>query len=383
MIRKVLPLIALIMTGSAVAQIGIGTPKANSSAQLDIVAKDKGVLLPRVELKEIYDRSPIIGDVVESLLVYHVGNTAMKAGFYYWKSNMWTPLLSGDTYVDRMNHSFRIGLNPVTNTEALIITDTQNHNIYLSLSDIATNSAFVNAMINNNEFTMKLGNDSNFVTTISNNGDFVENVINKLRGIYGNVSYDSVTNRFYYLDGQGGEQLIDWSSLNTTNESFTLVSDRLIVTDSAGHAVSMPVVDIATNGAFITTLIDHSDLIAKLGDNHSFQTIVKENSLESSLTLTDQTVNQNQVKAGFNFNNGKDLNSIAFSETLTEMEKGSDANALTEYYFIDETGNRDATTIQITADIIDDFDKILADDTVKALLQQFIASAQGDVAVVR
>lgn len=109
MIRKIIPLIALVLSGSAVAQVGIGTKKAANASQLDVVSTDKGVLLPRIKLNDIHDHSMISGDMVESLLVYHVGNANLPAGFYYWKANAWTLLISGDTFIDRQNNTFTIG----------------------------------------------------------------------------------------------------------------------------------------------------------------------------------------------------------------------------------------------------------------------------------
>jgi len=85
MIKKIIPLVALLVSGAAIAQIGIGTEYPTSSAQLDIVSSNKGVLLPRIELKTKDDQSSIKGNLVESLLVYHTGNSNLVAGFYYWK----------------------------------------------------------------------------------------------------------------------------------------------------------------------------------------------------------------------------------------------------------------------------------------------------------
>lgn len=266
MIKKIIPLAALLLSGSAIAQIGIGTEYPASSAQLDIVSSNKGVLLPRIELKASDDRSSIKGNLVESLLVYHTGNTNLVAGFYYWKEDRWSQLVSTDTYIDRKNNTFTIGVNPTKNgEESLIITDTENHRVYLS------------------------------VAAIANNSTFIEN----------------------------------------------------------------------------------------LGDNIEFKQIINDNSIVSTLNLSDSSVNSDEVIAGFTFNNGKSLNSIQFAETLTAMAKGTDLNGLIEYYFIDETGNRDNVIIQVTQDIITDFEKIINDTTVNNLLKQFISTATGDVSVVR
>jgi len=266
MIKKIIPLVALLVSGAAIAQIGIGTEYPTSSAQLDIVSSNKGVLLPRIELKTKDDQSSIKGNLVESLLVYHTGNSNLVAGFYYWKDNVWSQLVSTDTFIDRKNNTFTIGANPTKNgEESLIITDTENHKVYLA------------------------------VAAIANNSTFIEN----------------------------------------------------------------------------------------LGDNNEFKQIVNTNSVVSTLTITDSTVNSDEVIAGFTFNNGKNLNSIQFAETLTAMAKGRDLQGLTEYYFIDETGNRDDVIIQVTQDIITDFEKIINDATVNNLLKQFISTATGDVSVVR
>lgn len=266
MIKRIVPLISIILSGSALTQVGIGIKKATSSTQLEIKAIKKGVLLPRVELENKNTFSPIEGDRVESLLVYHIGNSSLKAGFYYWKNNAWTPLLSGETYVDRMNNTFVIGENPTKNNEdSLIITDIENHSVYLAVADIANNQ----------------------------------------------------------------------------------------------------------------------DFITKFGDNTTFKTLVKNNSDETNLTFKDGATNPSQIQASFTYNNGKSTTVVQFEETLTELEKGVDAKQLTEYYFIDEIGNRDAIAIQVSQDISNDFGKIIADNSVKTLLQQFLSTASGNISVVR
>lgn len=74
------------------AQVGIGTPTPANAAMLDVEAADKGILIPRVQLKEIADFAPIDGDKVESLLVYNTGSVLAK-GFYFWSNNMWNQII--------------------------------------------------------------------------------------------------------------------------------------------------------------------------------------------------------------------------------------------------------------------------------------------------
>ncbi|WP_353161896.1 hypothetical protein [Myroides odoratus] len=292
--RKVIPLLTLILCGSAMAQVGIGTKRAASSAQLEIVAERKGVLIPRVKLEALTSFRPIEGEQVESLLVYHIGENNLEAGFYYWRNNTWIPLLSGDTITDRMNNTFTIGANPTKNNEeSLIITDSENHSVYLAIAEIANNETFIANLVDNQSFITKLGDNIEFINQITNNNEFVEQIINNLKGKYGNVNYNATTNKFVYYDEQGVEHEIDWSSLNTTNVSFTLVNDFLVVTDSAGNAVRLAVAEIANNETFITNLVDNQSFITKLGDNIEFI-----NQITNNNEFVEQIINNLKGKYG-------------------------------------------------------------------------------------
>ena len=255
---------------------------------------------------------------------------------------------------------------------------------------IANNDVFVTELVDNQEFITKLGNKVEFIEQITNNSEFITNIIEELKGTYGNVGYDTVNNTFFYYDENKQPVVISWDALgNTKIATFEIdeVKDVLIITDTDGGNFAVAISDlgkiIANNDVFVTNLVDNQEFITKLGDNQEFKTIIKGNSATSAVTLTDGTVNVEAVKAGFTFNNGKDLTTVEFAETLTAMEKGADAAGLIEYYFVDETGNHDDVIIQVTQDIITDFEKIINDNTVKTLLQQFISSATGDVSVVR
>src|SRR5690606_41886296 len=70
------------------AQVGIDTPTPANSSQLDIVADNKGVLIPRVALTSTAIFAPISGTEVESLLVYNTATAGdITPGFYYWCNN--------------------------------------------------------------------------------------------------------------------------------------------------------------------------------------------------------------------------------------------------------------------------------------------------------
>lgn len=110
-------LVFLLVFGTATyAQVGVGTVVPNESAILDVVANNKGVLIPRVSLKNTTDITTISNGNVESLLVY---NTQLiddvKPGYYYWLNNKWNKISTADdattpsvgsTLVDNGNGTF-------------------------------------------------------------------------------------------------------------------------------------------------------------------------------------------------------------------------------------------------------------------------------------
>ena len=67
------------------AQVGVGTTSPDPSAILDIYAKDKGVLFPRLTKVE----RDLIKSPTEGLLIYQTNNTP---GYYYYTGTKWDPI---------------------------------------------------------------------------------------------------------------------------------------------------------------------------------------------------------------------------------------------------------------------------------------------------
>jgi hypothetical protein len=84
--------------------IGINTTGAtpDASAMLDVVAADKGLLIPRVALTSTTAASPVTSPAT-SLLVYNTATAGTSPnnvvpGYYFWSGSAWTPLAgSGGT----------------------------------------------------------------------------------------------------------------------------------------------------------------------------------------------------------------------------------------------------------------------------------------------
>lgn len=93
--KNIVLTLSLMMVGlMSFGQTGIGTPNPDPSAQLDVYSTDKGMLIPRVELSQVIDNSPIGNDVANGLLVFNTADqNDVTPGFYYWYNDRWQRLI--------------------------------------------------------------------------------------------------------------------------------------------------------------------------------------------------------------------------------------------------------------------------------------------------
>lgn len=93
--------------------VGIGTTTPNQSARLDVTATNKGMLVPRVMLKNSIDVSTIPGPA-KSLLVFNLKDSAdVKPGYYYWNDTVWTGLISESNFSSNESNDWRVKGNVV------------------------------------------------------------------------------------------------------------------------------------------------------------------------------------------------------------------------------------------------------------------------------
>ncbi len=85
---KRLFLLFALITITTNAQVGIGTTTPNASAQLDVKATNKGVLIPRMTQAQ----RNAIASPATSLLIYQ---TSAAAGYYYYNGSQWIKLATG------------------------------------------------------------------------------------------------------------------------------------------------------------------------------------------------------------------------------------------------------------------------------------------------
>ena len=91
-------LIGIILSSNILfGQVGIGTANPDTSAVLHLESANKGFLMTKVALKSITDNVTILNPAT-GLLVWNNGKDALSVqGFYYWNSNKWNLLSTGNS----------------------------------------------------------------------------------------------------------------------------------------------------------------------------------------------------------------------------------------------------------------------------------------------
>ena len=115
---------------------GINTIAPDNSAQLEVAATNKGVLVPRVALTASNVAAPVTAPAT-SLLIYNTANAGtfpndVFPGYYYWSGTRWRRF--ADTRVDRYTFGpFDIGPNSVTNFTAIAPGINSNSTVLVNL----------------------------------------------------------------------------------------------------------------------------------------------------------------------------------------------------------------------------------------------------------
>jgi hypothetical protein len=181
--RKLLGLL-LVLGTVTYAQVGVGTLVPNESAILDVVANNKGLLIPRVSLKSTKDLTTISSGNVESLLVY---NTELiqdvRPGYYYWADNKWNKLVTSDdstssgglSLVDNTDGTFTFtndkGVKTVIDVPAIVGSKTKN-SIASTLNTLTSNvngNSVSAPIVNTNVLSAKAGQLISTVNGVDSN----------------------------------------------------------------------------------------------------------------------------------------------------------------------------------------------------------------------
>ncbi|RXM41545.1 hypothetical protein BOW57_20615, partial [Flavobacterium sp. YO64] len=371
--NKLLPLFFVLASYSAYSQVGIGTTMPNPSSQLEVVANDKGVLIPRIQLKNITDASTIANGNVNSLLVFNTATAAdIKPGYYYWYDNKWNRIvIAGEIESNKGTVIY----NAVT--KEFVFVDDSGTNQPLDFGSSVKKHETITTLTNNNDGTYTYLNETgenpvtiNVVGDVANNFESIINnpaVTNVLNNFVtkseGTVSFNSTTNEFTYTDASGATKVVNINEIVKGNETITTLTNNndgtyTYLNETGENPVTINVVgDVANNfesiinNPAVTNVLNN--FVTKSEGTVSF------NSTTNEFTYTDasgatQVVNINEIVKG--------------NETITTLEK----NAANDGKYVYKSENDTETTIDVVADVVNNASTIINDPKFVTELTQFV-----------
>ncbi|WP_010254627.1 hypothetical protein [Myroides injenensis] len=279
--KKILLLICALSSLYLQAQekkgIGVGVGVPNKAAMLEVAAKNKGILIPRIELKDNKDQSTIIKNngIPESLLIYNTTNDSSKklsSGYYYWLPNAlqetesrWVKLLNDTDISDIMENQKNI--NVVEGAGVKVLKKEEGKDIEFTVSSGLTSKNGIQLENNSFELGGKLdkateittdelntlaikglqeGNSTNSILVVENDG-----VLRKV---------NAVVPKFFYMPSilLNTEDINTTYSINLYQEYVKQFSNVPANQNSTGKVASLPFIPEATAFEYYVTYIDDS-----------------------------------------------------------------------------------------------------------------------------
>lgn len=275
---------AVLFIMNAQAQVGIGTATPDASAQLEITATNKGLLIPRVVLGGTNDISTITSPKT-SLLVYNTstsgsGTTAVSPGFYYWDGTQWERL-------DLKGTSWSLtGNSGITSNNFIGTLDTQP--IYFRV---------------NNDWAGFIGDMSKSQTFFGLHAGIYSTAAYTSAFGYGALGNYGVPNTGIYNTALGAEAL----NINTSGQFNTGVGARPLYKNNNGSN---------------NTAVGSCSIYSNTSGNY--------NSALGDSAMFSGTVTNNNVAIGHKalFNNNGDENTAVGSMAMSKNIAGKDNTAL-------------------------------------------------------
>ncbi len=302
------------------AQVGIGTPTPADASQLDIVANNKGILIPRVELRTLSNFGPIAGTQIESLLVYNTASITAEniaPGFYYWFESKWERIvnqkqldetinnitdLQGD--VDKIINLLKVAFPSNNLVDPSVDGDTHGGGMVFTPGDATTEPKIEYVYFDGTSYVKK---------------DITSDIINIIRGAESKttiVEYDG--NQYYlseaYIQNGGETDPANWTSVPSgailldvvagvvnnfeefvTNNSVTVDGNtyntieeyiEYISQNSMQDGVTKIVIDATTNQASFQIWDAATDTWVDV-DNSAFKKIVTDNESETTIVKNE------------------------------------------------------------------------------------------------
>ncbi|SDZ64190.1 hypothetical protein SAMN05444397_11287 [Flavobacterium aquidurense] len=374
--NKLLSVFLILSSYTAYSQVGIGTTMPNSSTQLEVVASDKGVLIPRINLTSSTDAVTIKNGNINSLLVFNTATVSdLKPGYYYWYNTKWNRIvISSETN----SIPGTVTYNPTNNVFSYV--DNTGVSQVIDIGAIIKSKETVTTIVGNPDGSYTYTNEAgtavkidivgdvttNFSTIVNNPGvtNIIEQIVDKTKGI---VIFNSTTNQFSYIDNAGNPQLVDISTIVKANETVTTLINNgggsYTYNNESGAAVNIDVVgDVTTNFTTIandpavTNIIQN--IVNKTAGNVTF------NSTTNQFSYIDNSGNTQLV----------DISTIVkANETVTTLINNGGGS----YTYNNESGA--AVNIDVVGDVTTNFTTIANDPAVTNIIQNIVNKTAGNV----
>src|SRR5690554_3885075 len=356
MMKKRLLSVALLMGAwGTYGQVGIGTLTPDNSSQLDVVANDKGILIPRISLTSTTDATTIKNGNVNSLLVFNTNTqNDITPGYYYWYVDKWMRIINHDDVTALDANTTNVSLTVVG--DELVLTDSEDNVVSIPLSEINIPTTVVKNPDGTYTYTNEAGDTvtidatdnviSNF-ENIVNNTNVLNELIEVLGDTYvgGNVYYDGT--QFTYVDQAGDTHIVDIQDIVQANETVTTIvkntDGTYTYTNEAGDTVTIDATDnvISNFENIVNNTNVLNELIEVLGDTYVGGNVYYDGTHFTHIALASYT----------HIVNIQDI--VQANETVTTIVKNTDGT----YTYTNEAG--DTVTIDATDNVISNFENIV------------------------
>ena len=339
----------------------------NKDAILELESNNKGLLFSKVMLKDSKNPAPLSAHAA-GMMVYNTQKIAdVVPGIYYNDGTQWI--------LARQGQASGITYNPVTYT--ITYTDpATNLPVNIDLKDVVKKNETVTSLVKQENGTYLYISESGKTTTINVPADVVNNfqsIVNDnsvrtiLESIFkntgGNVFYDGAN--FTYVDNNGVKQTINIAQIVKANETVTTLIDN-------------------KNGTYTYTAEDGKTTLINVPADvvNNFQTIANDNTVRTIIENIVKNTGGNVFYDGANFtyvdNNGvKQTINIAqivkANETVTTLIDNKNGT----YTYTAEDGK--TTLINVLADVVNNFQTIANDNTVRTIIENIVKNTGGNV----
>ncbi|MBB1140973.1 hypothetical protein H4K33_15960, partial [Myroides sp. WP-1] len=431
--KKLVSIAVLLFASVTYAQVGIGTTQPHKSAELTVLSKDKGVLIPNITLTSTTDATTIANGNVESLLVYaNKAQGDIVPGFYYWDKTRWVRLISNVDVADEVIKNFsKIISDESLRNQLEQFFNLSGGNVFYDGTTLTYKDATgtvreisIAAIVKANETVTTLVKDpsGNGKYTYRNEAgvevviDVSSDVIKNFERIINNTEVQEFLNQF--IVDNGGNVRYDGNTFSYTNADGTTTTLDMGATVKA-HETKTTLVD-NQNGTYTYTSENGTQTIINVPQSvvEQFETIIANEVVKEQIEEIIKNVGGNVFYDGtkFEYTDGsgvKQLIDVAAivkaNETVTSLDYDSTTGVLTyqdeegeastvdlkaavkahetkttlvdnqngTYTYTSENGTQ--TIINVPQSVVEQFETIIANEVVKEQIEEIVKNVGGNV----